>query len=151
MARRFRWPVIVAALLVIPVIVLEEAEVREPWSTAATVANWLIWLTFLAELVAMLSVVPDRRAWLRQHPLEVAVVVLTPPFLPASLQAARVFRLLRLLRSCSPCGASRASSRPTACAPPPSWPGSASSSAQPPSRPSSASKTWACGKASTGR
>jgi voltage-gated potassium channel len=98
MARRFRWPVIVAALLVIPVIVLEEAEVREPWSTVATVANWLIWLTFLAELVAMLSVVPDRRAWLRQHPLEVAVVVLTPPFLPASLQAARVFRLLRLLR-----------------------------------------------------
>jgi hypothetical protein len=28
----------------------------------------------------------------------VAIVILTPPFLPASLQAARVFRLLRLLR-----------------------------------------------------
>ncbi len=34
----------------------------------------------------------------RDHPLEVAIVLLTPPFLPASLQAARVFRLLRLLR-----------------------------------------------------
>jgi voltage-gated potassium channel len=32
------------------------------------------------------------------NPLDVAIVVLTPPFLPASLQALRVFRLLRLLR-----------------------------------------------------
>jgi voltage-gated potassium channel len=45
----------------------------------------------------MLAVVPDRGRWLRDHPLEVAIVVLTPPFAPASLQAARVFRLLRLL------------------------------------------------------
>jgi len=45
----------------------------------------------------MLAVVPDRGRWLRAHPLEVAIVVLTPP-LPASLQALRVFRLLRLLR-----------------------------------------------------
>ena len=44
----------------------------------------------------MLAVVPDRGRWLRDHPLEVAIVVLTPPFLPASLQAARAFRLLRL-------------------------------------------------------
>ena len=41
---------------------------------------------------------PDRRRWLRDHPLELAIVILTPPFLPASLQAARVLRLLRLLR-----------------------------------------------------
>src|SRR4051812_28040448 len=46
----------------------------------------------------MLSIVPSRGAWLRTHPLEVAIVILTPPFLPASLQAARAFRLLRLLR-----------------------------------------------------
>ena len=31
-------------------------------------------------------------------PLDVAIVVLTPPVMPATLQAARVFRLLRLLR-----------------------------------------------------
>jgi voltage-gated potassium channel len=46
----------------------------------------------------MLRVVPDRRRWLRGHPLDLAIVIFTPPFLPASLQAARVFRLLRLLR-----------------------------------------------------
>jgi voltage-gated potassium channel len=58
----------------------------------------LVWLLFLAEVVVMLAVVPDRGRWLRAHPLEAAIVVLTPPFLPASLQALRVFRLLRLLR-----------------------------------------------------
>ncbi len=89
---------IVAALLVIPVIFIEESTTREPWTTLAAITNWLIWLVFVAELVAMLYVVPDRLRWLLAHPLELLVVVLTPPFLPASLQALRVIRLLRLVR-----------------------------------------------------
>jgi voltage-gated potassium channel len=88
---------LLAALLVIPTIVIEQSDVGEPWDTVAVVLNWATWLAFLAEAVIMLAVVPDRSRWLRDHPLEVAIVVLTPPFLPASLQAARVFRLLRLL------------------------------------------------------
>jgi voltage-gated potassium channel len=98
MARRFQIPTLIAALLVIPVIVIEELTIGEPWRTTGMVANWAIWLVFLTEVVAMLAVVDDRWAWLRRHPLEVAIVVLTPPFLPASLQSARAFRLLRLLR-----------------------------------------------------
>ncbi len=35
---------------------------------------------------------------MRDHPLEVVIVFLTPPFLPSSLQAIRVLRLLRLVR-----------------------------------------------------
>lgn len=97
-ARRFEIPILVAALLVIPVIVIEESATREPWPTIAAVLNWAIWLAFLTELIVMLAVVPNRWRWLRDHPLEVVVVVLTPPFLPASLQAARVLRLLRLVR-----------------------------------------------------
>jgi voltage-gated potassium channel len=62
------------------------------------VLNWTIWLAFLAEMILMLSVVDSRSRWLRDHPLDVAIIVLTPPFLPAALQAARVLRLLRLLR-----------------------------------------------------
>ena len=96
--RFFTWPVIVAALLVVPVIFIEESNVGEPWTTLAAFTNWTIWLVFLAELVAMLYVVPNRWRWMVAHPLEVAIVVLTPPFLPPSLQALRVFRLLRLLR-----------------------------------------------------
>lgn len=96
--RRFEIPVLVAALLVVPVIAVEQSRAGEPWRTAAVVANWAIWIVFLLEVVVMLVVVRDRWRWLRRHPLEVAIVVLTPPFLPLSLQAARVLRLLRLLR-----------------------------------------------------
>lgn len=46
----------------------------------------------------MLSLSADRRSWARGHKLELAVVMLTPPILPAGLQALRVLRLLRLLR-----------------------------------------------------
>jgi voltage-gated potassium channel len=98
MERRFELPVLVAALLVIPVIAIQESHPGELLWTIADVANWLIWLVFAAELVAMLAVSPDRWALLRARPLDVAIVVLTPPFLPAPMQAARVLRLLRLLR-----------------------------------------------------
>jgi voltage-gated potassium channel len=47
--------------------------------------------------VLMLGAVREPRQWLRDHPLEVAIVILTPSLLPASMQAARIFRLLRLL------------------------------------------------------
>lgn len=86
------------ALLTIPAIAIEQSGVGEPWDTLAIVLNWAIWLAFVAEIVVMLRVVPDRGRWLRDHPLDVAIVILTPPFLPATLQAARVFRLLRLVR-----------------------------------------------------
>ena len=82
-----------AALLVIPVIAIEESHVSQAWKTAAEVTNWVIWTVFAAEVVAYLAVIPGRRLrWLRENPLEVAIVVLTPPFLPASLQALRAFR-----------------------------------------------------------
>jgi voltage-gated potassium channel len=95
---RFEIPVLIAALLVIPVIVIEQSNLSDPWKLLATLLNWLIWLVFLVELVTLLAVAPNRWAWLRRHPLELAIVILTPPFLPASLQAARVFRLFRVLR-----------------------------------------------------
>lgn len=95
--RRLELPVLAAALLVVPVIVIEESSFGEPWETIGVVLNWASWLTFLAEAVVMLSVVRDRRAWLRRHPIEIAVVVLTPPFFVA-LAPVRLLRLLRLLR-----------------------------------------------------
>ena len=98
LARVFELPVIVAALLVIPVVVIESSSsLHEPWTTLAAYLNWVIWLVLVAELVASLIVTPDRMRWVRKHPLEVAIVVLTPPLLPPSLQAIRVLRLLRLL------------------------------------------------------
>jgi voltage-gated potassium channel len=98
MERRLQWPLLAAALLTIPAIVIEQSNVGEPFDTTAIVLNWTIWTAFLIEIGLMLSVVDDPWRWLRDHPLDVAIVVLTPPFLPAALQATRVFRLLRLVR-----------------------------------------------------
>jgi voltage-gated potassium channel len=91
-------PLLFFALLTIPVILLEHSSLGEPYDSIAYVMNWSIWLAFVAEVVIMLSVVENRWAWVRSHPLDIAIIVLTPPFLPATLQAARAFRLFRLLR-----------------------------------------------------
>lgn len=88
----------VAALLVVPVVVIENSSASHGWRMFAGALNWTIWSAFAGELIVMLAVAPSRGAWLRKHPLETAIVLLTPPFLPASLQALRLFRLLRLLR-----------------------------------------------------
>jgi voltage-gated potassium channel len=87
-----------AALLTIPAIVLEEVAVRDVGRDVALGLNWIIWLAFLGEMVTMLVLVPDRWRWLRTHPIEVAIVVLTPPFLPAPFGLLRLARLLPLLR-----------------------------------------------------
>jgi voltage-gated potassium channel len=97
MEKRLEWPMLVAALLVVPAIAIEQSEASGALNAVAVAINWGTWLAFLAEAVLMLSVVDDGRQRIRDHPVEVAIVVVTPPFLPASLQAARVFRLLRLL------------------------------------------------------
>jgi voltage-gated potassium channel len=97
-ANRFDGPLIVAAVLTIPVTILQLLPLADPWRTIADVVNWAIWLAFAAEAVVMLAVVPSKSRWLRAHPLEVAIVVLTPPFLTSVVQSIRVLRLLRLLR-----------------------------------------------------
>jgi voltage-gated potassium channel len=96
--RQNDWVLLIAALAVIPVILVEQSHASESWKTAAGAANWVIWILFAIEAVVMLSFSPDRRGWAREHKLELAVVVLTPPILPAGLQSLRVLRLLRLLR-----------------------------------------------------
>jgi voltage-gated potassium channel len=94
--KRFEWPIAIAALAVIPILVIEDSDAGGAWPAIATVLNWCSWGVFLAEIVVMLSVVRDRRAWLLHHPLDVAIVVLTPPFVP--LLGVRLLRLLRVLR-----------------------------------------------------
>ncbi len=98
MMKRFELPMLIASLLIIPVIILEESSISPTLRTLVGVLNVLIWLAFLAEVAAMLWVVPDRSRWLLKHPLDVAIVLFTGPFLPASLQSIRAFRVLRVLR-----------------------------------------------------
>jgi voltage-gated potassium channel len=95
---RLRIPLTIAALLVIPDLILEEQPLRDSWHTVAVVGNWAIWLAFLAEFVAILLLASDWRAWMRKYPLALPMLILTPPFAPGAVQALRAFRLLRLLR-----------------------------------------------------
>ncbi len=94
----FKWPMIVVAALVIPTIAIENAKLGSGWTTTATILNCLIWTLFVVELVVLAVAAPHRKQWLAKHPLDVAIVLLTPPFGPAALQSARAFRLLRLIR-----------------------------------------------------
>lgn len=99
--QRMQVPLLVAAALTLPAVILGEVHSAGTVKTVAVALNWGTWLAFLIELLVMLALVPNRWRYLRNHPLEIAVVVLTPPVLPASLQglrAVRIFRLLRLLR-----------------------------------------------------
>ena len=95
--RAFEVPMLVAALLVIPVLVIEESGANGRWGAVADALNWMIWGAFAVEAAVMLAIVRQRWRWIRTHPLEVAIVILTPPFLPASFQTLRLFRLFRLL------------------------------------------------------
>src|SRR5918998_1365198 len=96
-ARRLRAPLIVAALLAIPTIIVQESNFGESWGILATVLDWCIWATFATNLAIMLAIVPDRRRWLIDNPLDVLIVVITPPFLPATMKLARVPPIVRLV------------------------------------------------------
>jgi len=91
-------PLMIAAALTLPCVALTETHVGGALETIAQILNWGTWLAFAIELAVMVAVVPDRRKYIRHHPVELIVVFLTPPILPASLQSLRAIRLLRLLR-----------------------------------------------------
>lgn len=97
-AKRFDIPMLVAALLVVPVVVVEESSLGSPWTSLASILNWAIWIAFAAEVVVMLVVVPEKWRWVTAHPLEVFIVLATPPFIPTGLAGARALRLFRLFR-----------------------------------------------------
>lgn len=91
-------PIVLAATLaLIPVLILE-ADASGAWLDVAFVANRLIWAVFAAELAAVLIVATRKRAALRVHWLDVAIVGLTIPLFGQFLSSLRLIRLARLLR-----------------------------------------------------
>ena len=97
--KRLDPPLIVAAVATIPLLVLDQTHPHGTWHTVSRTCDWVIWLVFLVSLLIMLAVSPKRRlAYLRAHPLDLIVVVCTPPFLPVGVQWVRVLRVLRVVR-----------------------------------------------------
>src|SRR3954453_3632918 len=97
-AEALNTPMLIAAALTLPMVAISESHPGGGLEDVAQILNWVTWTAFLIELVVMLAVVPNRRKWLRHHPLDPFIVLFTPPVLPAGLQGLRVLRLLRLTR-----------------------------------------------------
>ena len=96
--RAFAAPMIVVALLVIPLLILEGSDLGGSWPSILAVADWLIWSAFMVEAAVLLSLVDDRREWLRRHPVEVVVIVFSFPLFANAFAGIRMLRLLRLVR-----------------------------------------------------
>jgi voltage-gated potassium channel len=90
--------VLVATLAMIPVLIVEVEAGPGAWRTAAFAANWVIWGVFLADLLFVLRVAPDKRAAARAHWLDIVVVITTLPVFGKLLSGFRLFRLLRVVR-----------------------------------------------------
>lgn len=95
LSQRFETPMIIVSGLTIPCLIAEQLGVG---GLSVLALNYAIWTAFLIETVVMVWATPSRWQWICHHPLDIVVVVLTPPFLLAALQPIRALRLLRLLR-----------------------------------------------------
>jgi voltage-gated potassium channel len=95
---RFEWVVLVATLAVIPVMVIEVEASSSGSRKVAFVANWVIWMIFVAELIFILTVAPRKKAALRAHWLDALIIVVTAPLFVRFLASLRLIRLVRFLR-----------------------------------------------------
>ena len=91
---RLRPFVLAAALAVIPLVALSLAHPKGLSHDLEALGHWVVWLVFAVEVVVMLVVVSDRRAWLDAHRFEVLVVVLASPFLPMAVAFIPALRVL---------------------------------------------------------
>ncbi len=92
-------PIVLAATLaLIPVLIIEADAKSDGWQRFAEAANWAIWGIFAFELVAVLVAASRKRAALRAHWLDVAIVFLTFPLLGKALAWLRLARFIRLAR-----------------------------------------------------
>ena len=89
----------VLAAAMIPIVVVQVTATDQAVLSAAEVANGLIWLVFVAEYLYLLRRSADRWSFVRRRWLDLAVILLSPPFVvPVELASTRVLRLLRLVR-----------------------------------------------------
>jgi voltage-gated potassium channel len=93
------WVIFFLALLLVPVLLLEETSTDPAVVGVATVANAVIWILFALDYAIDLWRAPDRGAHVRAHWFDLALIVVSPPLLvPPEAQALRVLRAARLLR-----------------------------------------------------
>jgi len=94
------WVTFFLALLLIPVLVIEETSADPAVISIATAANAAIWALFALDFAVDLWRARDRRAHIASHWADLALIVVSPPlFVPPEAQALRVLRALRVFRA----------------------------------------------------
>ena len=94
--QRYELPVFLAALLVVPVIVVEEQVSSDAVLAVAAVANWGIWTVFTTEFVHVIWVSSDKRRAAKAMWFDLMIVMVSFPGLPTLLASFRLARLARL-------------------------------------------------------
>jgi voltage-gated potassium channel len=95
--RRAAIPVALATFAVIPALIFE-GSAHPVAALAGQVLNWLSWLVLAGHVAALFGLAGPRRA-LRLAWLDLALVVVTAPVVPFAMDAAaRLLRLVRVLR-----------------------------------------------------
>jgi voltage-gated potassium channel len=88
-------PLALASVLLVLLAAIElTGEVGEPWRGRIVALSWVLWALFFAEFAVKFALAPDKRAYVRRHPLD--ILVLLVPFL-RFLRLARVLRATRAL------------------------------------------------------
>src|ERR1051326_521815 len=87
--------VILAAVVTIPVVILEENGSAAAW---LIIAEWLIWSLFVLDFAVDLRFSEDPKRRIRTHLSDLAIVIVSFPLLPAALALTRLVRLVRALR-----------------------------------------------------
>ncbi|WP_217912931.1 hypothetical protein [Miltoncostaea marina] len=106
---RLRRPVLAAAWLAIPAVLLDFSSLGGRLSLLAASLAWGSWLVFPVEAVVMLSVARDRGAWARGHVFGLAILLATFP-LPTNILQGRL--PARASRACRPPACCRCSTSP---------------------------------------
>lgn len=94
------WVTFFLALLLVPVLLIEETNTDPTAVQAATYANAFIWLAFALDYAVDLWRTKDRARYVAGHWFDLALIVVSPPLLvPPEAQALRVLRAFRVLRA----------------------------------------------------
>jgi len=94
------WLTFFLALLLVPVLLIEETSTDAAVVQLATAANAFIWAAFALDYAVDLWRTKERARYIESHWFDLALIVVSPPLLvPPEAQALRVLRALRLLRA----------------------------------------------------
>ena len=100
-------PMIILALLVIPLVLIElEIVPTNPYVVScATMIDDAIWFAFLFEYLILVSLYDDKVGYTKRNALNLIIIIITPPLISPegfalirSLRALRILRLFRALR-----------------------------------------------------